>query len=215
VSGASGPVSDPQWLRWARELAAIAQNGLTYARSDFDVRRYEQVRRVAAEIAAAGSDVSADAADAVFAGEGGYATPKVDVRGVCFDEDGRVLLVRERDDGRWTLPGGYADVGEVPSAAVEREVAEEAGYTVRARKLLACLDRGRHGPVPPVPFSIWKLFFACEVTGTVARDQLETSEVGWFAADALPPLSIGRITPAQVRLCFTHHADPTRPTDFD
>lgn len=208
-------MSDPQWLRWARELAAIAQNGLTYARDDFDARRYQQVRRVAAEIAAASGDVSADDASAVFAGEAGYATPKVDVRGVCFDGEDRLLLVRERDDGRWTLPGGYADVGDVPSTAVEREVAEEAGYRVRARKLLACLDRGRHGPVPPVPFPIWKLFFACEVTGTVARDHLETSDVGWFAAAELPPLSIGRITPAMVRLCFAHHAEPDRPADFD
>lgn len=193
----------------------MAQNGLTWSEpGSFDERRYGQVRQIAGEIIADHGGASTSQALDLLEGEQGYATPKVDVRGVCFVGEA-VLLVRERDDGRWTLPGGWADMSDLPSTAVEREVREEAGYIVRATKLVACFDRGQHGPVPPAPFTIWKLFFACEVLEQIAFDDLETTEVGWFTADGLPPLSIGRITQEQLDYCFAHHADPERPPDFD
>jgi ADP-ribose pyrophosphatase YjhB (NUDIX family) len=205
---------EPRWLHWGRRLQAIAQNGLEWAANPFDERRYADVLRIAAELVSAHSDGDVEHVAGLFAGQQGYATPKVDVRGVVFRGD-HLLLVREAEDGRWTPPGGWADVTDSPSEAVVREVAEEAGYLTRATKLLACLDRTRHGPVPPLPWRIYKLFFRCEVVGETARELHETLDVGWFCEDALPELSLGRITPPVAAMLFAHHRDPARPTDFD
>ncbi|HXK95209.1 MAG TPA: NUDIX hydrolase N-terminal domain-containing protein, partial [bacterium] len=83
---------DRQWLEWARRLQAVAQNGLEYAANPFDVERYEAVRLVAAEIMAAGAGVAVEPVLDLFSREAGYATPKVDVRGVVFQNDA-ILLV--------------------------------------------------------------------------------------------------------------------------
>ncbi len=133
---------------------AIAQNGLTYAENHFDKERYEQVRQVAAEMMAEQSETDYRKVLDLFSGEVGYATPKVDVRGVVFRED-HILLVKEREDGRWTLPGGWADVNESPKEAVVREVTEESGYQTRAGKLLAVWDRAILQHTPPFPYLIF------------------------------------------------------------
>ena len=145
------------WLSWARELQAIAQNGLTYAVNNYDVERYLKVRRIAAEMMAA-TDPRTPPQKLVefFAVESGHATPKVDVRAAAFKDD-RILLVREISDGGWTLPGGWADVGDAPSIAAVREVREESGYAVRATKLVAAFDRDRHGH-PPIPYHAYSSF---------------------------------------------------------
>jgi len=206
----------PPWLDWATRLQAIAQIGLAYTRDPYDRERFEQVRAVAVEMMAAGSDASGERIAELFAGERGYATPKVDVRGVVFDDAGRLLLVREREDGRWTLPGGWADVLESPREAVVKEVREESGFEVRPVKLLAVLDYNRQAHEPPRAVSIYKVFLRCEITGGGARaDTLETSDVGFFAEDALPPLSLSRTTPAQTRRLFEHYRRPDLPADFD
>lgn len=186
------------WLGWVRRLQAIAQNGLAYATDPYDAERYEQVRRVAAEMAASGSGVPAEGVDRLFAGESGYATPKLDVRAVVLDAEDSVLLVREKEDGRWTLPGGWIDVGDSPGGAAEREVGEESGYRVRAVELLALWDRDKH-PHPPLPFHVYKLFFRCELLGgDPLSSSTETEGVGFFPADALPELSLGRVLPEQI-----------------
>lgn len=207
--------TEPEWLRWARELQAIAQIGLTYStESHFDVERYARVREIAAEIMAAGARVEKSAVLDLMCGETGYATPKVDVRGVVFRDD-RILLVREVADGAWTLPGGWADVNESPSASVVREVREESGYETRPVKLLAVYDRSKHGHIPAFPFHVYKLFILCEITGGEASTSRETSAAGFFAEHDLPELSLSRITPAQVRRLFEHHHHPEWATDFD
>ncbi len=137
------------WLEWTRRLQAVAQSGLAYAKDPYDVERYEQVRKIAAEIAASHTKAPVDRIDDLFSREFGYATPKLDIRAVVLNDQGEVLLVREKEDGLWTLPGGWVDVGESPSEAVEREVREESGYEVRAVRLLALWDRDKHGPPPP------------------------------------------------------------------
>jgi len=204
---------DPHWLEWARRLSAIAQTGLGYANNDYDRERYEAIRAIAAHIAAAGTGADPVRIEQLLAAERGYATPKLDVRAAVF-RDGRVLLVKERSDGRWTLPGGWADVGDSPRAAVEREVREESGYEVRAVKLGAVYDRNLHAH-SPLMFHVWKLFFVCELTGGSPRPSLETEAVDFFAPDELPPLSIGRVTAAQIARMFEHAREPERPTEFD
>jgi ADP-ribose pyrophosphatase YjhB (NUDIX family) len=206
---------ETQWLAWARRLQAIAQTGLTYSTQHYDTERYEAVRGIAAEMMAAGSTPPIDAGTLVdfFSREAGYATPKVDVRAAVFEND-RILLVREREDGLWTLPGGWADVGDSPSFAAVRETKEESGYEVVARKLAAVLDRNRHGH-PPIPYHAYKLFFLCDLTGGAAAASYETLEVGFFAENELPPLSLTRVTAAQIAHLFEHYRHPEWPTSFD
>jgi ADP-ribose pyrophosphatase YjhB (NUDIX family) len=205
---------EPNWIEWAKRLQAIAQNGLTFAETSFDVERYAAVRQIAAEMIAAGSNVEFQRVLDLLSDDVGYATPKVDVRAVIFRDDA-LLLVKERDEGRWTLPGGWADVGESPRENVVREVAEESGYQVRATKLLAVYDRSLHAHEPPFPFHVYKLFFQCEIVGGAAETRFETSAAAFFRADSLPPLSLTRVTPAQIDRMFEHRRHPDWPTDFD
>jgi ADP-ribose pyrophosphatase YjhB (NUDIX family) len=201
------------WLTWVRELQAIAQTGLTYTQDPYDQERYAAIRRIAAEIAAHQTNADPESILTLFRGEVGHATPKVDVRAAVFREE-QILLVRERSEGLWTLPGGWADVGEPPSLAVEREVLEEAGYRVKATKLALLYDRDCHGH-PPHPFHIYKLFFLCDLRGGAPVQSVEIDDVGFFALTALPPLSTGRVTAAQLERLWTHYRHPELPTDFD
>jgi ADP-ribose pyrophosphatase YjhB (NUDIX family) len=204
---------DPRWLEIGRELRAIAQIGLTFSRDPYDRQRFERIRELAADVIAAVSAHAAGDLVEIFRQDTGYATPKVDVRAAVFSE-GRVLLVREISDRSWTLPGGWADVNETPGESVVREVREESGFEARAMKLAAVYDYRKRNR-PHHLDSIYKLFFICELTGGSARPSMETSEVAFFARDALPPLSVGRTTAAQIERMFEHAADPELPTDFD
>jgi ADP-ribose pyrophosphatase YjhB (NUDIX family) len=207
--------SDVTWLAWVKRLRSIAQAGLTYAESPFDRERYEQILALAAEIAAAKTGSEGEKILTLFAEARGYETPKVDVRGIVFLED-RVLLVRElMDEGRWTLPGGWADVNDRPGEAVEREVWEESGYRVRAAKLLAVYDRRLHGHIPPAAYGIYKLFFQCDLVGGTPATSIETSGAAFFAEDEIPELSLGRVTPQELVRFFGHLRHPEWATDFD
>ena len=207
---------EPDWLTWTRELQAIAQSGLTFARDPYDRERYEMLRSLASRIMAEHTAAPAARIEALFAGETGYATPKFDVRGAAFDRRGRLLMVREvADGGRWTLPGGWADVNLTPAENVAKEVLEESGFEVRARKLAAAWDRTRQGHLPAV-FSAYKLFFICDIVGGAAKTGPETSEVGWFAEAEIPPdLSLDRVLPRQLHRMFEHARNNALPTDFD
>ena len=206
-------MSDPQWLTWARQLQAHAQNGLTYSRDPFDQDRFRHIRDIAAEIIATYAEVDLTHVRDLFEGDIGYATPKVDVRGVVFRDDA-ILLVREKTDGCWSLPGGWADSGESPSEMVAREVFEESGYRVRATKLLAVYDRNRHDH-PPHPFYVYKLMFQCELLGGAPAESIETDGIDFFKEDALPALSLTRVVPVQIHRMFEHYRHPEWPADFD
>jgi len=207
-------MTEPNWLMWAKQLAALAQNGLTYSQSQYEIERYEQIRRIAAEMMAAGGDVDTKAVIDLFSREQGYATPKVDVRGAAF-RDGRILMVKEKVDDAWTLPGGWADPCQSASEAVAREVFEESGFQVSVTKLAAVYDRSKHPHKPSMPFHVYKLFFLCEITGGQATESYETSGVAFFPENAIPGLSISRTLPFQIARMFDHHRNPTIGTDFD
>jgi ADP-ribose pyrophosphatase YjhB (NUDIX family) len=200
-------------LEWARAAQAIAQNGLAFTRDPFDRERYTRLAGLVAELLSSQLEIPEATARGFFASESGYVTPKVDVRGGVFDRD-RVLLVRERSDGRWTLPGGWVDVNDAPSEAVAREIREESGYSARAVKLAALVDKNRH-PHPPGVHHIYKLFFLCELTGGSPATSDETDAVDFFAVHALPELSTGRVLASQIERLYQHRLDPALPTDFD
>jgi ADP-ribose pyrophosphatase YjhB (NUDIX family) len=206
-------LTESSWLDWVRRLQAVAQNGLQYTSTPFERERWELVRQVAAEIAATEGG-EPEALAAAFADEFGHATPKVDVRGVVF-RDGRVLLVRGLDDRQWTLPGGWAEVGERPSQAVEKEVREESGYEVRAVKLLAVQDRDLRDR-PRWPVHGYKLFFLCELLSEDPAEPSphETDGAEFFPEDDLPELS-ERVGAKGLAWVFDHLRDPSLATEFD
>jgi ADP-ribose pyrophosphatase YjhB (NUDIX family) len=203
----------PSTFDLARRLLAISQTGLHYSSEEYERERYREVAEIGAQLAALTAPDDAHKIAALWAAEQGYATPKVDVRGAIFRGD-TVLLVRERVDGKWTLPGGWADVNDTPSLAVEKEIEQESGYTARAVKLAAVFDRNKHNH-PAFVFHIWKMFFICEITGGSARESYETTGVDFFSIDALPELSTGRVTQAQIRRVYKHHVDRSLATEFD
>lgn len=194
-------------------LQSMAQTGLEFSKDPHDINRYQRIRSIAAELASEAGEQGAAEIEGVYKMEKGYATPKIDVRAAVFRE-GRILLVRERSDGCWTLPGGWADVGDSPSESVTREVYEESGFKTKAARILAVLDRRKHGH-PASLFHIYKIFLLCEITGGWARASEETSEVEFFGELEIPVLSRERVTPEQIRIMFEHYRNPERPVDFD
>jgi ADP-ribose pyrophosphatase YjhB (NUDIX family) len=202
-------------LQWVRKVQAIAQNGLAFTKDPFDRERFEQLQQLVSTILTSELEITPGQVKALWLGDEGYATPKVDVRGGVFDAD-KVLMVRERSDGKWTLPGGWVDVGDAPSFAVEREIREESGYLAKAVKLAALFDKNnpKHGH-PPGISHIYKLFFVCELTGGTATLSNETDGVDFFPVNSLPPLSTGRATQSEIERLYQHQWNRGLPTDFD
>jgi ADP-ribose pyrophosphatase YjhB (NUDIX family) len=178
------------------EIQALSQSGLTFNNSGFEKERYLRLTEISAELASICSNQPKDFINEIFLLEKGYATPKVDVRSFVLKDD-KVLLVKERADGLWTLPGGFADVAETPSQAVIRETKEESGYDVEPIKLLALWDKSKHDHPLHWPH-IYKLFFHCEYKSGKAHENLEISDIGFFAMDDIPPLSTPRVTSKQL-----------------
>ena len=209
-------MSDDQvtpWLEWVREIQALCQTGLTYSKSEFDTARYRRLLEIAAEMTAHQTGCDAGGVLADFLKQPGYATPKVDVRGAVVRDD-RILLVQERSDGRWCMPGGWADVGELPSAMVIREVQEESGFEVEPRKVIGVYDANRGG-VPVFFYHAYKVVFHCELIGGEARPSSETTAVGFFPFGELPPLSSARTNERHLAEVQAHLQDPQRPAAFD
>ncbi|MBT2682394.1 NUDIX hydrolase [Bacillus sp. ISL-37] len=204
---------EQKWLEWAKEMQSIAQAGLTYSRDVYDLERFEQLRNLSIEIIASHTDLDIKVIKNLFANDTGYQTPKVDIRAVVFKEN-KILMVKENTDGGWSLPGGWGDVGFTPAEVAVKEVREEAGYEVKAVKLIGVLDKKCH-PHPPSLHHVYKIFILCEIVGGEAKKGIETSEVDFFSEENLPPLSIARNTKSQIELAFKYLYNPDEPAYFD
>jgi ADP-ribose pyrophosphatase YjhB (NUDIX family) len=203
----------PRWLQWAREIQALSQTGYHYAENDYQRERYLRLTEIAAEIVSEHSLSGYGQLVNIFRDTTGYATPRVDVRGAVF-RDGKLLLVRERNDGGWTMPGGWADVGDVPSEAAQREVWEEAGFRVKACKVIGIYDGNRVDPLEL--FHAFKIVFLCDLIDGEARTSHETSEVAFFSWDEIPAVLSGERTKSRHILdAFKAYANPDLPTVFD
>jgi ADP-ribose pyrophosphatase YjhB (NUDIX family) len=202
-----------QWFKLITEIQAIAQSGLAYSPNEYDKERFQRLMEISAELAADCSEQSLDFIKKVFTFETGYATPKVDVRAFIF-QNNKVLLVRERADGLWSLPGGWADVNETPAQSIVREVREEANYHVEVKKLLALWDKRKHNAPCQWPH-IYKCFFHCEIIERLpAEESFEITAIEFFPLEKLPPLSMPRRTEAQL-FKLEQLVNNTAPTQFD
>jgi ADP-ribose pyrophosphatase YjhB (NUDIX family) len=201
-------MADRTALEISRELAAIAQAGITYSMDPFDRERFHRLREIASEVLR-----HAGTADFEWPTEIGYSTPKVDVRGAVF-RNAEVLLIREASSGKWTLPGGWADVNLTPAENVEKECLEESGYEVKARLITAVVDRDRAG-YPAHPHSIYKIFFLCDLCGGAPRVSHETAEVAFFPIDALPELDPHRSSASDIAEAWQFFLAPSLPTRFN
>jgi len=203
----------PQWLTWAQEIQATAQAGLAYSENPFDRERYEKLRDLAVEMTAAHTDTDHNLVRDLFASGTGYQTPKVDIRAVVIRDD-RILLVHEKADGKWALPGGWADVNLTAGQNAVKEVREESGVTAEARSLIAAWDRNSH--VDDVfPYTVYKIFIDCAYVSGGFVENTETHDARFFALNDLPELSEGRNTKEQIQYCFAFDRSAPDKTAFD
>lgn len=204
--------ADKRWLAWAVELQSLAQAGLTYGKDGFDLERYARIREISAEILAHMTQLPVEKVTGLFCNETGYQTPKLDTRAAVF-QDGKILLVRERD-GRWALPGGWCDVNVSVGENTVKEVKEEAGLDVIPRRIIAVQDRAKHN-LPVYAYGVCKIFVQCDAAGGQFMPNLETTEARYFPPDQLPPLAEEKNTPAQVALCFEAYRSDAWAAQFD
>lgn len=197
---------EARWLAWAKELQFLAQAGLTYTKDPFDAERFQRIRDIAAEMVSAGSALPLETVKGLFCNEEGFQTPKIDTRAALFDEAGRILLVHE-NDGRWSLPGGWCDALQSVARNAVKEVREEAGLDCEVERLVALHDWNRRNARASA-WNVLKVILLCRPLGGAFRANIETTGIGWFTADALPPLAVEKNTPEQIALCFAAHADP-------
>jgi ADP-ribose pyrophosphatase YjhB (NUDIX family) len=214
----AAPASATDWLAIAQRLQALAQAGLAYNPPVFDAERYEEIHALSLQMMSNLSGHPAPIFEELFAAESGYPTPKVDVRAVLFRGTDEVLLVQEKiDGGRWSLPGGWADVGSTPFEVAVKEVREETGLDTEAVRLLALWDKKRH-PHPPQPWYIYKAFILCRVIGgTLQLDTTETTGVRWVQRAELPQLALStdRVTLSQLERLFDFAEQPGLPALCD
>lgn len=201
-------------LAYAMEIQSIAQCGLAYCKDPYDRERYERLRKLAAEMVSERLSVPTDRIRDVFLCESGYQTPKVDTRAAVFDDGGRILLVHEKN-GTWSLPGGWCDVDQSVFSNTEKEVAEETGLSVKAKCLIAVQDWRRYN-VTNYLFGVVKTFVLCQPLSGAFAENIETTEVRYFAMDELPEkLAVEKTTRAQIEMCFTAYADPNWQVQCD
>ena len=204
---------EEKWLQWATELQSIAQAGLTFSENKFDLDRYEQIRALSVDIMHEYTGISHERLGDIFAGEEGYQTPKLDVRSAVF-RDNKILLVKEIVDGKWSLPGGWADVNTSLSESVLKECREEAGAVVKPKRIIAVHLANRKNNTR-LPYTIYKIFVECELQSIEFRDNTETQGSGFFGLDDLPPLSTSRTTRKQIEMCFEATKQEVIEPEFD
>ena len=203
----------PKVIEWAREIQALAQTGLTYAPNHYEIERNKRLLEIAAEMLTENSELSREEVFDIFLRQQGYSTPKVDVRAAVV-KDNKILLVKEISDGRWSMPGGWADVGDMPAEAAEREAKEESGFDVKTKKVIGVFDANRSGR-PMVFFHAVKIVYLCEIIGGTETPSDETSDVKFFDFNNLPELSQNRTNLKHIEEIKLHLQNPERKTFFE
>lgn len=201
------------WLNWAREIQSLAQTGLAFAPNHYEKERSTRLIELSAEIIEAYTNLESQNISKVLMEQPGYATPKVDVRAAII-RDEEILLVKEIADGKWSMPGGWMDVGDYPAKAAERETKEESGFIVKAKKLIGVFDANRNGR-PLEFFHAVKLIYLCEIISGKPTISSETSEVKFFNLNSLPTLSQNRTNERHIAEIIEHIKNPNRQSFFE
>ena len=189
------------FLNYIKRINNIADIGLLYADDDYDIERYEELKEIVIELLHKFTDTSIEKIRAFFPVPNDYPTPKVDVRAFILNEKKEILLVKEKLDGKWSIPGGWADIGLTASEAVEKEVLEESGLHAKAIRLLALFDKKCHPHPPQAPY-VYKIIFLCEIIGGKVDKGFDIEEVAFYSPDKLPELSTNRILESQIRKLY-------------
>lgn len=201
------------WLTSIKSIHAIAKSGLHFTEGEYDRDRYVQLKEIAENLLEESTNLPIDKIRIALDGDKGYVTPKVDVRGVVFKED-KVLLIKEKIDEKWALPGGWADVGYSPSEIAEKEVYEEARVKVKPNRLLAVLDKAKHKHPQDIYYT-YKIFILCEYIEGDPTPGMETLDAQFFRRNELPELSLGRNTKDQILMMFEYLDNPLKEVTFD
>jgi ADP-ribose pyrophosphatase YjhB (NUDIX family) len=192
---------EPKWLKWSRQLQSIAQAGLAYSKDQYDKDRFMQIRDISIQILNSYTDIDNKIIMQLFANETGYQTPKIDVRAAIFNKNTEILLVKEKIDNKWAMPGGWADIDLSICENIIKEAKEEAGAEVKPKRIIAILDRQKHID-DSFPYSVYKIFVECDFILSKFSDNIETSEHKFYSLNSLPELSSGRNTLNQIKMCF-------------
>ena len=198
------------------KLKALVNTSLYYNKDVYDRERLEEMKEILLEISQKLTSYSKNGLESFFNEDLGYVTPKVDVRAVVF-EDNRLLLVKEKAEGQWSLPGGWADVGYSPAEIAQKEVREESGLEVIPLHLFKLVDKAKH-PYPKSLNYVYKLFFYCEPKTFELHPGLETSEARFFSREEvenLQNISVDRNTREDLLEAFEYHNHPTAGAKFD
>ena len=201
-------------LEYSKRLRSMAHLGLTYSVNEYDIERYKELEKIGLEIMAQLTEEPVETFSLYFNDKKEYITPKVDVRAVIFNEQNQILLVREKSDSKWSLPGGWADIGQSPREVAVNEVLEETGFQSEAIRLLAVLDKRFH-PHPPQPDYVYKFFILCKIIGGEHTAVFDILDIGFFDQNNLPQLSLERVLPSQIDLMFEYLSDPKKETMLD
>ncbi|MEN8157619.1 MAG: NUDIX hydrolase [Bacteroidota bacterium] len=193
-----------QLLMLAKEVQAIAENGLHYTENDYDRDRYTNLEEISVKMLSLVTDLSPETIRMATPEKNGYRTPKVDVRCIIFNDKDEILMVKERVDSNWSLPGGWCDVGYTPREVAEKEAFEEAGIKVKAKRVLAIFDKRCHDH-PEDLYYTYKIFMECEAENFEISTGMETLDVGFFPQDRYPELSTPRNTAEQIDRMFDFH----------
>ncbi|MDM5193295.1 NUDIX hydrolase [Bacillus hominis] len=202
-----------KWIDWVKQIQSIAQAGLTYSKDVYDLERFQQLRDISIAMMSHYTKTDWEVVERVFASETGYQTPKVDIRAVIFQNE-KLLFVKEKSDGKWALPGGWADIGYTPTEVAAKEVLEETGYEVEHFRLLAIFDKEKHQPSPSATH-IYKIFIGCEIVGGEKKLSIETEDIDFFSENEIPDLSIARNTEWQIKEMFAYMKDRNKERILD
>lgn len=203
----------PKWLEWAREIQQLSQTGLAFAKNEYEIKRYTRLLEIVSEIISTHTELDYQSTLKSLMNHPGYATPKIDVRAAVI-KDNKILLVQESSDKKWAMPGGWADVGDIPSEVAIRETYEESGFKVKPKKVIGVFDANRLGGCLEL-FHAFKIIFLCDLVGGQPKISNETIDVGFFNFDNLPPLSLNRTNQKHIDEIILHLKFEDRKTYFD
>jgi ADP-ribose pyrophosphatase YjhB (NUDIX family) len=205
--------SEEIWLI-AQRIKAIADTGLLYGKNEYDLERYRELQEISLQLGSGITGKDMETLRSFYDQCTDYPTPKTDIRGIALNEAGEVLLVQESIDGKWSLPGGWADIGHTPAEVIVKEFREETGLEVVPRQLLALFDKKCH-PHPPQPYYVYKYLFYCELQSTTIQKGFDILDAAFFAVDQLPPLSEDRILASQIQMAWNKIQTGDATTFFD